>query len=120
MMAPLQQAKIVRLDDTNKFLDPAIPNLAIASPDPMLLVVVGAQKDWPKTGGATWPARIGLSGLVNLTKTAVGGTHGDVTIVNDTYDDTLQVYKITGVTAGRVKLSYSHQGITAEVELHVV
>src|SRR5262249_24357643 len=81
MMAPVKAASIVRLDMAGKFLDPAIPNLPVGNK--MVVVAVGHSKDWPKSGGGIWPARAGLAGLANLTKSGVGGTPGDVTLENN-------------------------------------
>ena len=69
----------------------------------------------------TWPARVNLAGLDNVTATGVGPHPGAVNV-----DPGVQRYKrmayrkVTGVTAGRVEVKFSYNGVTTKAQFDVV
>lgn len=118
MSSGVKPATIVRLHNGTKDLLSPIPDLPVGTT--YLLVCVGQLKNWPSNGG-TFPARVGLSGLANFTAAGVGGTPGSVNIDPGIFaSGAVRVRKVTGATAGRVEVRFSHEGITASAQFNVV
>ena len=118
MFDDVKPAAIVQLDEPNDDLVEAIPDLGVTGD--LFLMVVGKKKDWPKSAG-TWPARVNLAGLDNVTATGVGPHPGAVNV-----DPGVQWYegmayrKVTGATAGRVEVKFSYNGVTTKAQFDVV
>ncbi len=129
MMQDLGPARFVCLNTTPNpdQLEDAIPNVAVGSN--IFVMVLSKEKDWPQTGGTTWKAATTMTDLntiaaAGVAPVAVGDPPAGAVTLNQTFNWTLRnvryrVVQVTGTTAGRVRLTYSHNGVTAQTDVTV-
>jgi hypothetical protein len=113
MFSDIAPAQVCWYDIGNKTITPVIPPVSVGGD--IDLIVVGKEKLWPKTGG-TFPARVGLSGLASLTS------------ANPTKLSHQANFNVKGLAlqtfdanqAGTVRVTYSHNGVTAFADISIV